>query len=125
MSDPLLEPFSIRHLTLRNRIASTSHEPAYAERGMPLERYQAYHEEKARGGIGLTMIGGAANVDIDSPSIFGQIDFGQYEVVPHLRRLTDRVHEQGAAVMSQLTHMGRHSTWDVGPWLPTISPSAL
>jgi 2,4-dienoyl-CoA reductase-like NADH-dependent reductase (Old Yellow Enzyme family)/thioredoxin reductase len=124
MAEPLLSSFTIKHLTLRNRIASTSHEPAYAVDGLPLERYQAYHEEKARGGIGLTMVGGSANVDIDSPSIFGQIDFGRDEVVPHLRRLTDRVHEHGAAVMSQLTHMGRHSNWDVGPWLPTISPSA-
>lgn len=125
MSDPLLSPFSIKHLTLRNRIASTSHEPAYAIDGMPLERYQAYHEEKARGGIGLTMIGGSANVAIDSPSIFGQIDYSRDEVVPHLRRLTDRVHEHGAAVMSQLTHMGRRSFWDLGPWLPNISPSTI
>jgi 2,4-dienoyl-CoA reductase-like NADH-dependent reductase (Old Yellow Enzyme family)/thioredoxin reductase len=92
---------------------------------MPLERYQAYHEEKARGGIGLTMIGGSANVDIDSPSIFGQLDFGRDEVVAHLRRLSDRVHEHGAAVMSQLTHMGRRSFWDVADWLPTISPSTI
>jgi 2,4-dienoyl-CoA reductase-like NADH-dependent reductase (Old Yellow Enzyme family)/thioredoxin reductase len=125
MSDPLLSPFSIKHLTLRNRIASTSHEPAYAVDGMPLERYQAYHEEKARGGIGLTMIGGSANVDIDSPSIFGQINLGVDEVVPHLHRLSDRVHEHGAAVMTQLTHMGRRSYWDVGPWLPNISSSNL
>jgi len=26
--DPLLEPFQLRHLRLRNRIVSTSHEPA-------------------------------------------------------------------------------------------------
>src|SRR4030081_2861834 len=100
MSNPLLSPFSIKHLRLRNRIASTSHEPAYAQDGLPLERYQAYHEEKARGGIGLTMIGGSASVEIDSPSIFNQIDFGRDEVVPHLRRLSDRVLEHGAAVIS-------------------------
>ena len=28
-SDPLLEPFQLKHLRLRNRIMSTSHEPAY------------------------------------------------------------------------------------------------
>jgi 2,4-dienoyl-CoA reductase-like NADH-dependent reductase (Old Yellow Enzyme family)/thioredoxin reductase len=125
MADPLLSPFSIKHLTLRNRVVSTSHEPAYAEQGMPLERYQAYHEEKARGGIGLTMIGGSANVDIDSSSIFGQLDFGRDEIVPYLRRLADRVHAHGAAVMTQLTHMGRRNRWDVGDFLPTISSSTI
>ena len=48
--DPLLEPFQLRNLTLRNRVVSTSHEPAYAEDGMPKDRYRLYHVEKARGG---------------------------------------------------------------------------
>src|SRR5690606_5226306 len=60
--DPLLQPFRLKHLTLRNRLVSTSHEPAYTEDGLPKARYRAYHEEKARGGIGLTMIGGSAVV---------------------------------------------------------------
>ena len=34
-TDPLLQPFTLRHLTLKNRIMSTPHEPAYAEDGMP------------------------------------------------------------------------------------------
>ncbi len=28
--DPLLQPFRLKHLTLRNRVMSTSHEPAYS-----------------------------------------------------------------------------------------------
>lgn len=64
--DPLLQPFHIRDVKLRNRIVSTSHEPAYAENGMPTDRYRRYHVEKARGGVGLTMIGGSAIVSRDS-----------------------------------------------------------
>ena len=30
-ADPLLQPFELGRLTLRNRIVSTSHEPAYTE----------------------------------------------------------------------------------------------
>ena len=45
--DPLLQPFTLRHLTLRNRIFSSAHEPAYSEDGMPKERYRAYHVELA------------------------------------------------------------------------------
>ena len=50
--DPLLEPFQLRNLLLRNRVVSTSHEPAYAEDGMPKDRYRLYHVEKAKGGVG-------------------------------------------------------------------------
>ena len=42
--DPLLQPFQLKHLTLKNRIMTTSHEPAYPEDGMPKDRYRAYHE---------------------------------------------------------------------------------
>jgi 2,4-dienoyl-CoA reductase-like NADH-dependent reductase (Old Yellow Enzyme family) len=63
----LLQPFQLKGLRLRNRVMSTSHEPAYAEHGRPGLRYRLYHEEKARGGIALTMIGGSAVVAPDAP----------------------------------------------------------
>jgi 2,4-dienoyl-CoA reductase-like NADH-dependent reductase (Old Yellow Enzyme family) len=40
MHDPLLQPFKLKHLTLKNRIMTTSHEPAYPEDGMPKARYR-------------------------------------------------------------------------------------
>ena len=49
ISDPLLQPYRIKHLELRNRIMSTAHEPAYSEDGLPKERYRLYHAEKAKG----------------------------------------------------------------------------
>ena len=61
-NDPLLQPFQLRGLTLRNRLMSTAHEPAYTEDGMPKKRYRLYHAEKAKGGIALTMIGGSSVV---------------------------------------------------------------
>ena len=39
-NDPLLQPYRLKHLTLRNRIMTTSHEPAYPEDGMPKDRYR-------------------------------------------------------------------------------------
>ena len=59
---PLLQPFQLKHLTLRNRIMTSSHEPAYPEEGMPKDRYRAYHVERAKGGIALTMTAGSAVV---------------------------------------------------------------
>ncbi|HET7302975.1 MAG TPA: FAD-dependent oxidoreductase [Segeticoccus sp.] len=123
--DPLLDPFRLRHLTLRNRVVSTSHEPAYAEDGMPKDRYRLYHLEKARGGVGLTMIGGSAVVSPDSPPAFGNLLLYRDEVVPWLRRLADDVHEAGAAVMCQVTHLGRRTSNYAGDWLPVVYPSPL
>lgn len=123
--DPLLQPFRLKGLTLRNRIMSPSHEPAYAEDGKPKLRYQLYHEEKARGGIALTMIGGSTNIAPDSPPVFGQLYAGDDDIIPWLRQLADRVHAHGAATMIQLTHMGRRTVWDDGDWLPTIAPSSV
>ena len=69
---------------------STSHEPAYAEDGKPKLRYQLYHEEKAKGGIALTMFGGSTNVAPDSPPIFGQLYVGDDDIIPYFRQLADR-----------------------------------
>ena len=124
-SDPLLQPYQLKHLTLRNRLMSTSHEPAYTVDGMPADRYRLYHVEKAKGGIGLTMIGGSAVVAPDSPQAFGNILLYKDEVVGHLSRLADAVHEHGAAVMIQITHLGRRTNWGKESWLPMVAPSHI
>jgi 2,4-dienoyl-CoA reductase-like NADH-dependent reductase (Old Yellow Enzyme family)/thioredoxin reductase len=123
--DPLLQPFQLKHLTLKNRIMSTAHEPAYSEAGMPTERYRLYHVEKAKGGIALTMTAGSASVSRDSPPAFGNLLAWKDEIVPHLKRLTDDCHEHGCAVMIQLTHLGRRTNWNKGDWLPVLAPSAI
>lgn len=124
-TDPLLQPFQLKHLTLKNRIMSTSHEPAYAEDALPKLRYQLYHEEKAKGGLALTMFGGSTNVDKDSPAAFGQLFAGTDEIIPYFQQLADRVHRHGAYTMVQLTHMGRRTIWDAENWLPTVAPSMV
>ena len=97
-SDPLLQPYRLKHLTLKNRIMSTAHEPAYSEDGMPKERYRLYHVEKAKGGIAMTRTAGSAIIAEDSPA---------------------------AAVMIQLTHLGRRTGWNKADWLPVLAASAI
>lgn len=121
--DPLLQPFQLKHLTLKNRIMTTSHEPAYPEDGMPKARYRAYHEERAKAGVALSMTAGSAAVSKDSPPVFNNILVYKDEVVPWIQNLTDGCHEHGCAVMIQLTHLGRRTTWNKGNWLPSVSSS--
>ena len=122
-NDPLLQPYRLKHLTLRNRIMTTAHEPAYPEDGMPKDRYRAYHEIRAKAGVALTMTAGSAAVSRNSPPVFNNILAYKDEVVPWIRRLTDACHEHGCAVMIQLTHLGRRTHWAKGDWLSAVSPS--
>lgn len=121
----LFQPFQLGHLTLKNRIISTSHAPAYAEEGMPSLRYQLYHEEKAKGGLAMTMFGGASSVSRDSPASFGQLDLSTDRVIGHLREFSDRIHTHDTGLMCQLSHAGRRTRPTAGNWLPTVAPSAL
>lgn len=119
--DALLKPLRLKHLTLRNRVMSSAHEPSYTEQARLTERYVRYHEEKARGGLALTFFGGSCCVSPDSPASFGQLACMDEAVVPVFQAFAARVHAQGAALMIQLTHMGRRTRWDVGDWLPPVS----
>src|SRR5262249_2246131 len=123
--DPLLQPFRIKQLELRNRVMSSAHEPAYGENGMPTKRYRLYHEEKAKGGIGLTMTAGSAVVSPDSPQAFGNLYAYKDEIGPWLRELTDAIHSHGCAAMMQITHLGRRSGWNREDWLPLVAPSPI
>ena len=125
MADPLLQPYRLKHLTLKNRIFSTAHEPSFTEEGMPTERYRLYHREKAKGGMGMTMIGGSAIVAPDSPAAFGNIRLWDDRVVPWLRAIADEVHGHDCAIMIQITHLGRRTGWNRGDWFPVLAPSAV
>lgn len=122
-NDPLLQPYQLKHLTLRNRIMTTSHEPAYPEDGMPKDRYRLYHLERAKAGVAMVMTAGSAAVSKDSPPVFNNVLAYKDEVVPWMRRIADDCHEAGAAVMIQLTHLGRRTRWDKGDWLPVLGAS--
>ncbi|MBT9383085.1 NADH:flavin oxidoreductase [Pseudooceanicola sp. CBS1P-1] len=121
-ADPLLQPFQLKHLTLKNRLMTSSHEPAYPEDGLPKERYRAYHVERAKGGLALTMTAGSAIVSRDSPAAFNNVTAWKDEVVPWMKALSDACHDHGCAVMIQLTHLGWRTRWDTGDWLPTLAP---
>lgn len=122
-TDPLLRPLRIGRLNLRNRIMSTSHETALDDGGYPLEAYQRYHEEKAKGGLALTMFGGSARISADTSWGGTQLDFTSDAIIPVFQEFSARIHRHGAAVMCQISHVGRRANATVGAWLPALGPS--
>ena len=121
--DPLLQPFRLKHLTLKNRIISTSHTMLYAVDGAPREREQLYHEEKARGGIAMTMFGGSSAVAQDSATSSGVLNLGDDSIIPHFQQFADRIHRYDCALMCQITHLGRRARTRAFDWLPSVSAS--
>jgi 2,4-dienoyl-CoA reductase-like NADH-dependent reductase (Old Yellow Enzyme family) len=124
-NDPLLQPLQVGHITLKNRIMSTSHACGLDKDGYPQEAYQAYHEEKAKGGLALTMFGGSSNVAPDSPNTFRQLHLGNDGCIPHLQKFAERIHAHGCAIMCQITHLGRRGDPYGDHWLEMVAPSPV
>src|SRR6185503_7646871 len=122
----LFTPFRVGGLTLKNRIFSSGHAEAMAEDGKPGPRLRAYHEAKARGGAGLTIIGRSTSVHPSSPaSAWNMIANHDESVVAGYRGVAEAVHRHDCRIMSQLTHMGRRSQSDVESWHVLLAPSQI
>ena len=122
--DPLLEPFTLRGVTIRNRIFSTGHALSHAMGGKPTSQTLHYQMEKAKGGIGLSFVGGSATISADTAPVFDQftIDPG---IIPFFQELSQFYHDQGATLFTQITHLGRRTNANAGEWLPVVAPSPV
>ena len=123
----LFAPLTLNRLVLRNRIVSTAHAEVHAEPGgLPGDRYIAYYEEKAKGGLGLAICGGSSPVSQDSPQGWWRsVNLTTDRVIEPLAKLSDTMHRHGAKVMIQATHMGRRSAWHGEHWPHLLSPSGV
>jgi 2,4-dienoyl-CoA reductase-like NADH-dependent reductase (Old Yellow Enzyme family) len=91
-------------VTLRNRIIKAATFEASTPDALVTDDLITYHRLPAAGGIGMTTVAYCAV----SPG--GRTDGWQLwmrpEAVPGLRRLTDAVHAEGAAISAQIGHAG-------------------
>jgi 2,4-dienoyl-CoA reductase-like NADH-dependent reductase (Old Yellow Enzyme family) len=100
-AEVLNRPLTIKSITIRNRIMSTAHSSGFVQNGFPQEQYRNYQEEKAKGGIGMTMIAGTSSVTLDSPNKeAGHVDISSDEVIPYFKQLAAVIRKHGAAVMA-------------------------
>lgn len=120
----LMSAFDLAGVKLRNRLVFQPHFTALGTReGMPSDDLRAYHEERARGGVGLIVMESQA-VHPTGKMSRRFIDAWDPRVVPGLRRVADAVHQHGARIFGQLTH-GGHTSLEDPPhimWAPTQMP---
>lgn len=122
----LFSPLTLASCTLRNRIVSTGHHTHLAD-GAPNERLIAYHEARAKGGVGLII---SEIVAIHETATFSAdlLKVESRECLPAYRKLVDACHKYGAKIFAQLFHPGREilSTNDgMMPiaWAPSAVPN--
>lgn len=121
----LMSPLTLRHKTLRNRIVFGAHTANMSEDGLPGDRFGAYLEERARGGAAMIV---AEPMPVHRTGVLtrGNFRHGTDDVIPHFRRVTDRVKAQGAVILQQLYHVGAHGDSDLSfapHWSPSGHPS--
>ena len=107
----VLAPIEINGLVVKNRVVRTAHGTNIGE-GRITDELIAYHEARAAGGCGLTILE-AASVH---PTDMGTLWLHDASVVDDYRRLMDRMAPYGMVVFQQLGHLGYEGvTADGGP----------
>ena len=86
--------------TLRNRVIKTATYEGMSPGGIPSDALLEHHRELAAGGVGMTTVAYCA-VSPDGRTFSEQLWLSD-EAGPTLRRLTDAVHAEGAAVSLQI-----------------------
>ncbi|QRZ16024.1 FAD-dependent oxidoreductase [Paracoccus methylovorus] len=102
----LFSGLTIRGHEIRNRILSTGHQTWLAERNRPGEAMIAYHEARARGGVGL-IVNESARFHASAIGEAPDLTLTDDEAIAHYARLAAAVHRHGAKIFGQLSHPGR------------------
>ncbi|MDQ0390491.1 oxidoreductase [Labrys monachus] len=105
----LFEPIRLGRAEIRNRIVLTGHGTGMGRDGKPDERMIAYYEERAKGEVGLIMLG-SQQVHPTSPGITGLICNHDREIIPSLSAVARAVHRHGGRIFGYLSHMGLASS---------------
>ena len=103
----LFTPGRIGPLELRNRTIRAAAFESMAPGNAPSEQLYNYHRSVAAGGIGMTTLAYAAVTQ--SGLSFERQLWIRPEIGPGLRRITDAIHQEGAATSIQLGHCGNMS----------------
>ena len=116
----VLAPAELGPVRLRNRVLKAATYEKRARRGLVTDELIDFHVRHAAGGVGMTTVAYCAV----SPE--GRTDGHQIvwrdEAAPGLRRLTEAVHAEGAAISAQVGHAGPVAD-STKTKLPALGPS--
>jgi 2,4-dienoyl-CoA reductase-like NADH-dependent reductase (Old Yellow Enzyme family)/thioredoxin reductase len=106
----LFEPYTLRGVTLKNRLISAPCERNYANTdGSVTQRYIDYVAERAAGGVGLINLE-SIYVDPVGRGHIRQLGIHDDKMIPGLKRMNDVAHARGAKMAAHLYAAGREAS---------------
>ncbi len=126
-AEPLFQPFTLRNLSLKNRIVMAPMTRSFSPGGVPTPEVAAYYRRRAENEVGLIITegtvvdDGAAANDRNVPHFHGQAALSGWQAV------VDAVHGAGGKIIPQIWHVGsqRKPADSPNPETASISPSGL
>ena len=119
----LFESTKIGSIELKNRLAMSAMDLGFTTEGSINKRFIDFYVERARGGVGLIVVGGCY------PEMTGKvwksiIGLDKDEYIPGLKKLTDTIHKYDTKIAAQILHGGRSASSFFSKTHP-VSPSSL
>ena len=119
----LFESIKIGSLKIKNRLAMSAMDLGFTSDGSINKRFIDFYVERARGGVGLIVVGGCY------PEMTGKvwksiIGLDKDEYIPGLKQLTDTIHKHDVKIAAQILHGGRSASSFFSKTHP-VSPSSL
>ncbi len=105
MTDTLFSPFTLKNLTLPNRIVMAPMTRSFAKGGMPNKDIAEYYARRAKNEVGLILTEGThperpgAGNDPNTPFFYG-------DALAEWKHIVGRVKEEGGLIAPQLWHTG-------------------
>ncbi len=118
----LFNEIAIGNLTLKNRIIMPAIQLSFCPGGAVNDRLINFYVERAKGGAGAVMVGGAA---IDPTGVYGGfLSIHDDKFIPGHSILTSKVKTEGCRIGIQLYHAGRYS-YAFARGDEVVAPSAI
>ncbi|MFX1302827.1 MAG: FAD-dependent oxidoreductase [Promethearchaeota archaeon] len=104
----LFEPLKIGNVEIRNRIVLPAMALNYTPNGYISEQFTNFYIERAKGGVGLIIIGGG---QVEKRGGGGRdfLSVDDDKFIPGLTTFAEEIHKHGAKVIAQLYHAGAYS----------------
>ncbi|WP_340314577.1 oxidoreductase [Rhizorhabdus argentea] len=121
MYDRVFSPLKIGSVEVPNRIVRPAHVTMLATREPVTDDLIAYHLERARGGVGLSILEACSA----HPSWYMSLINWDDSVIPHYRKLANAIAPTGMKLFQQFSHPGHIFTPADGspPWAPSAVPA--
>ncbi|MBY0510456.1 MAG: 12-oxophytodienoate reductase [Rhodospirillaceae bacterium] len=120
-----MTPWTVRGVTLRNRIVMSPMGRGFGTDGVPHADYPAYYRRRAEGGAGLVMSGAIAIGHPAAPFDQNEPHFHGAAALDMWRKAVAAVHEVGGHFVPQIWHAGLHGLAYTPPPWPQMGPSGV